>query len=98
MQLTKEQFLEWRLMIEKMLHSETKLKLQSALLNSMEKDVEIQKLRAMVYKAQVRTAQDENTAMKEEYNAHKKALEDSIGMSLSDCTIDEVTYEVRKLE
>lgn len=85
-------------MIEKLMHSEAKLKLQSALLNSMEKDVEIQKLRAMVYKAQVRTAQDEHNIVKEEYSAHKKSLEDSIGMSLNDCTIDEVTFEVRKLE
>ena len=98
MQLTKEQYLEWRLKIEKLMHSESKVKLQNALLTNMEKDVEVQKLRAMVYKAQVRAQQDDYNIIKSEYEAHKKELENVIGMSLSDCTIDEVTYEVKKLD
>jgi hypothetical protein len=98
MQLTKEQFLEWRLKIEKLLHAETKVKLSNTILVNMEKDVEIQKLRAIVYKAQVRTQQEEYSIVKEEYEAHKKELENVIGMSLSDCTIDEFSYEVKKLD
>lgn len=94
MQLTPGQFFEWKLKLEQMFHAETKAQLISQNLTGMEKDVEIMKLRNMLYKQQVKNSQDARDNAKKEYEDFRTSLEAEIGTPLAGKLINEATYEI----
>lgn len=94
MQLSAGQFFEWKLKLEQMFHAETKAQLISQNLTCMEKDVEMMKLRNMLYKQQVKNAQDGRENAKKEYEDFRTSLEAEIGTTLAGKLINEATYEI----
>lgn len=96
--LSAEQYYEWRLAIEQMHHNETKLKSVRMMSALMEKDIEIQKLKQSLYKQTVKSQEDTFELSKKQYEELKSKIESQLGHSLSNCVIDEVTFEVKSLE
>lgn len=95
--LNREQFLEWRLSIEKMLHAETKVKSRRLELSLMEKDIEISKLKAQLFKDVIRQFENDYNSSKESYVALKKRIEEELQVSLDGASINEDTLEVLKI-
>jgi len=89
---------EWRCTIEelkaaklneKRVHLEKELK---------QKEIEINKLRLALFRESVSSARKGVTSAETEYEKMKQRIEDKIGMSLNNCVIDDISYEVKKLE
>jgi hypothetical protein len=89
---------KWRNKIEEMKHAETKIKAAQLMNSLMEKDVEILKLRAAIYKQTIKSHEDSHADLKKQYEEIKLELETEIGGSLNNCVIDDHTFEVKKLE
>lgn len=96
-QLSPEQYYKWRFLMEEMIHWDTRIKLTRLHYSHMEKDIEIQKLKAAIHKNVVKDHEATSKLKKEEYEAYRQELEKQLNVSLDDCTIDDVTFEVRKL-
>lgn len=97
--LSGEQFWKWSSSIEAMHHAETRLKCMQLMLNNMERELEIQKLRSVIFKAQqVKSAEEGVQLKKQHYEELKVEFEKELGMSLNGCVIDEVTFEVKKID
>jgi len=95
--LTGSQYWEWRTTIEEMNHSETKYNLIHTKACLMEKEIEIQKLKLMLFKQSIKNASEAYQNSKKEYDRFKSSLEKELGISLNDKLIDEVTFEVKEL-
>lgn len=96
--ISPELYWEWRCTIEelktakvneKRIHLEKELK---------QKELEIQKLRLTMFKDIVSSARKGVTSAQNEYEKMKRKIEEQIGMSLNGCVIDDISYEVKKLE
>lgn len=94
MQLSAGQFFEWKLKLEQMFHAETKAQLANQNLTCMEKDVEMMKLRNMLYKQQVKIVQDNRDNAKRDYEIFRDHLEAELGTKLAGKLINEATYEI----
>ena len=95
--LSPGQYWEWRCTIEEMQHAKTRLEQKRMIQTLMEKEIEIQKLRSMVYKEQVKIEEDKHKTAVAEYDKFKAQLEQSLGRSLNNTAIDDITYEVKDL-
>lgn len=93
-----DQYWEWRTTVEEMDHSETKLKLIRMTHALMEKEIENQRLKSAMYKAQIKTQEEQHALAKKNYQELKLRIEKKIGQSLNNCVIDDVTFEVKSLD
>lgn len=64
----------------------------------MQKDIEISRLRAAIFKQNSQTFKEQEELKVKEYQDYKKQLEIEYAMDISNCSFDEVTYEIKKLE
>ncbi|NJO65525.1 MAG: hypothetical protein HC836_47755 [Richelia sp. RM2_1_2] len=96
-QLSPEQYFKWRFFMEDMLHWETRIKLSRLHYSHMEKDIEIQKLKAAIHKNIIKDHEATSKLKKEEYEAYRQELEKQLGVSLDDCAIDDYTYEIKRI-
>ena len=97
-QMSPAKYWEWRTSIEELQHEELKLKYITRQLQIMEKDIEIAKLSAMIYKIQyMKDAQNKYADVKKGYDKFKLDLEKELGVDLNNKVIDEFTYEIRDL-
>lgn len=94
--LTAAQYWEWRTTISEMEIARQKALLADANLKLLHKEAEMLAVRSQLF---VRTSHNDARlayeAAQAEYQRFKKVLEDSLGMSLSNKIIDEVTFEVK---
>ena len=97
-QLTPGQYWEWRTTIEEMQHSSLKLKHSRLTHSLMERDIEIQKLKAIIYKNRIKEFEAQYDLSKKEYERFKESLEKDLGVSLSNKVIDDITFEVKELD
>jgi len=95
--LTPEQYWKWKNSVEEMNHCETKLKNSRLMHALMEKDIELQKLKAELYKSQIRAMEQKHIESKKYYEEIKSDLEKSLNMSLNDCVIDDYDFSIKKL-
>ena len=95
--LSPGQYWEWRCTIEEMQHAKTRLEQKKMIQTLMEKEIEIQKLRSMVYKDQVKAEEEKHKSSVAEYEKFKAQLEKDLGRSLNNTSIDDITYEVHDL-
>lgn len=93
-----DQYWEWRTTVEEMGHSETKLKLVRMSHALMEKEIENQRLKSAMYKAQIKAHEEQHNLAKKNYEELKLRIEKKIGQSLNNCVIDDVTFEVKSLD
>ena len=96
--LSPEQYWKWRTAASEMNSAaiEAKYKFQS--FQMAEKDIEIAKLRNVLYKQVVQTYQDRANQSKVDYDELKAQLEVELGVSLKDAVIDDITFEIKPLE
>lgn len=87
--LKESEYWEWRVTLEEKDHAQTKLELASKKYAIMEKDIEILKLKALIYKQTVKSHKDVLDAREKEAVSFKLKLEDNLGQSLSNKTIKE---------
>lgn len=96
--LTAAQYWEWRTTIcdvelasQKLVQSELELKL-------LFKETELLAVKSQLHKVmRVENLRAKHTEAIAEYQRYKKVLEDSLGVSLSNKIIDEITFEVKDL-
>ena len=96
--LTPAQYWEWRTTIEEMNHLETKFKMSQLYATSLEKELEIQRLKANLYKEIVKQHQTNWESGKKEYERFKEVLEKEHNISLNNKIIDDVTFEIKDLD
>lgn len=94
--LTPAQYWEWRESIEEMFHAKTKAELSACKLSLMEKDIEISKLRSIIYKETVKAHGKLREDSAKRYEMLRARLEGELGYSLADKVIDELTFEVKE--
>lgn len=97
--LKPEQYWEWRTSIAEMQLAEKDYKANQLQYGCILKDIEIAQLKANIYKnTTLNGSETKKKQLKEEYEKFRAKLESEIGMSLKNCTIDDVTFEIRQLE
>lgn len=95
--LTKEQYWEWRFKIAEMQKCQEKILAAERLGEMMRKDIEIAQLKVALYKNHVEQTRINLSSAKDEYESFKKDLTTIIGFEITDCIIDEITLEVKKI-
>jgi hypothetical protein len=95
--LTAEQYWKWRFLIVDMQLVEKELALAETQHGGMLKDLEIARLRSAFFKHGILAAKEKSDLAKQHYQEYRASLEIELGMPLADCTIDEISYEVRKI-
>ena len=98
MNLTAQEYWEWRHAIECMNHAETRKNLKGLESNYKLKEIEIMQLRHSLFKQTFQVAEQESAIAKQDYEAIKKRIEDRLGISLNGCVIDDGDYAVRNLD
>lgn len=96
--LSPADYWEWRTSVTELEKADYELKYRQCLLAMMEKDVELSRLRMGIYKQEIESFKDKVSSIKKDYEVFKKKLEDKSGYSLNNCVIDDVTFEVKKLD
>jgi len=89
---------EWRTCIVEMQHAETKLKVSEMQYEMMLKDHEIARLKAALFKTTLSSLKESKELAKKEYDKLKERIEKDLGISLNGCVIDDITFEIKKLE
>jgi hypothetical protein len=95
--LSKEQFLEMKASVLSMRLAEERLQVGALRLEMMNRDLEIARLKAALFKHSLSGLDGLKQLAKEEYEALKKRIGEEAGVDLEGKVIDEVTYEVRAL-
>lgn len=95
--LRPELYWEWRCSINEMDLAKKEKDIGQLKLESMAKDLEIARLRAGMFKQSLSSVEDKVVSTKNEYEKMKERIEKEINMSLNECVIDDITFEVKKL-
>lgn len=96
--LTPGQYWEWRCTIEEMKTAKLYLQLMEAKKSLIQRDIKILDYEGKLKLQTVNAAKQAEADAKKEYERFKGELESSLGMSFENCVIDDVTYEVKKLD
>lgn len=96
--LTREEFFYWKASVVNLLYLKESLKTKQLEHTVMARDLEIQRLKFVAFKANVDAQAAQVTIASDEYESVKQLTEQSIGFSLNDCAIDEITFEIKKLD
>ena len=96
--LTSAQYWEWKCSIEELKSSKLNDKRVHLEQEIMNKEIENRKLKLALYKETVRSARSSVVHMQENFEKIKQRIEEELGMSLQDCTIDPYTLEVKKIQ
>lgn len=96
-QLSESQYYKWRFLMEEMLHWEFKIKYSRLYYSHMEKDIEIQRLKTAIHKNVIKDHEGMSDEKKKHYEDYRQELEKQLNLSLEECTIDDMTFEVRKI-
>jgi hypothetical protein len=95
--LTDAQYWKWRLTIEEMQHAASLRDLRN--IECKYKELELQN--GALQLRELRTKHNDQVkaveASKSEYDLVKKEIETQLGVSLNQCVIDDLTWEVKKL-
>ena len=92
------QYWEWRFYLSEKLRADRMYEIEKLKLQRKTDEIQIAKLNMAIFQlTQVNNAKSAARQMESAYNVKKEALEQSVGMLLDECAIDDVTFEVRKL-
>lgn len=96
--LTAAEYWEWRTTISDMEVAKQKLDKTELEYKLLQKDAELHAVRLQLFlKTRKDAARNDFKQAFSEYDRLKKALEESLGQSLSGKVIDDITFEVRRL-
>jgi hypothetical protein len=96
--LTKEQYLGWRLALEKLNHARTTLDLANKVASNQMLQIENLQLKSAMYKHIINSKAEDIKTAEGEFMSVRKILESEIGFEIKDVVIDEVTLEVKREE
>ena len=97
--LTPQDYWEWRTTFTEVEVERIKQLVAEQKLIVMQKDVEISQLKQrLFFLSAVKDSKDNFDRVKADADSWKKALEGRLGFVMQGCIIDDVTYEVRRLE
>lgn len=97
--LTPAEYWHWRTCIAEMQLAESNYKNADLRHGQMLRDIEISRLHALMFqKVNMNQLDEQHTLCKREYEKCKSNLEESLGVSLNGCVIDDVDFSVKKLE
>lgn len=95
---TESQYFRWKNSILEMQLQEQKRDVSKVHLSSMEKDLEIQRLKTILFKTnKVNSEEDSYSLKKQQYQNLRLDLEKELGFSLTEVVIDEISLEIKKL-
>lgn len=96
--LTAAQYWEWRTTISEMETAKEKFQNARLSLNLLQKEAEMVGVRTQLFlRTRMEASKGELEKAQAEYERFKKVLEDSLGMSLKNTVIDDITFEVKDL-
>lgn len=94
--LTLQEFHDWKSSIFELQKEELNKKLAMAELKAMQKDTEIMNLKTQLFAKQRLEETEKNiVGLKDAYNRIKSEIEKSLGYSLNNTVIDEITLEIK---
>lgn len=96
--LTKAQFYFWRYHVEAMKHAETLAKLEEKTMVIMQKEQELTQLRVAIFRNKVQVAQNLAKDAQKSYHKAREEIEKTLGFSIKDTIIDEVSFEVKEIK
>lgn len=96
--LRPELYWEWRCTIEELERAKLKEKSVHQEKEIKHRDMEILKLRTALFRTEVSSARQGVIKAQDEYKRMKEKIEKEIGMSLNNCVIDDISYEVKKID
>lgn len=91
------QYWKWRLTIEEMQHASTTQSLRSLECKYQELQIQNDTLKLSALRSKLQEQVSAVSASKIEYDQVKKEIETDLGISLSNCLIDEHTWEIKRL-
>lgn len=93
--MTPAQYWEWRCTIEELKSSELNFKRVMLERQIKELEIELRKKELILFKEVVINASSDKEKIKKDYESFKTKLEEQLGCSLSNCVIDDITYEIK---
>ena len=94
-QLTEKQYFAWKNKLLELQVVEKNAKIVDLQFALMEKDIEVAKLKSLIFKENVRNRHSDVQTQKREYTEFKQELSKEVDFSLENVIIDEITYEVK---
>ena len=92
------QYWEWKAKVTEVQFKEAKQLAEIRQFEIMQKDLEIARLRAMAFKNALHEHKINSDQAKKEYQEFREELSKKLGFDLKDCIVDEISFEVKKLE
>lgn len=96
--LKAEDYWQWRFYLKEIELKTLAKRFKNKSLESMDKDLEILRLRMMAFKASLGEDESRLSDAKINYEEFKKTLELKYGQPIDGCVIDDVTFEVKRIE
>ena len=87
---------EWRTTIEEMKQLELKVELTNIKQKLLDMELRCASLQTALFKHSINQVIIQRDKMKKDYDEHIKKLEEKYNISLRDCIIGDINYEVRK--
>ena len=95
--MSPKDYWEWRCSLEEINSAKMTVVITQQKQKLMENEAELLKLRALIYKQSVSAAIANAKKIEEDFQSYRKDLESTLGVSLEDCVVNELNYEVKKL-
>ena len=95
--MTESDYYKLRFYMEEMSHYNTKLKLATHNFSSMEKDIELQRLKNALYKQIIKDVEASAKQKQTSYEEIRKQLEAKYEIKCEDWAIDDYTYEIKRI-
>lgn len=96
-QLSPEQFWKWQSYLFDVQKKELEYQSEQRYLGMLEKDLEIARLKAMIFKNSLDAKKAQVNSCKEKYAEVISAIEEAAGFKISGNIVDDVTFEVKEL-
>lgn len=96
--LSPDQFWKWQAHLAEVQKKEAEYQSEQRYLGMLEKDLEISRLRALIFKSSLDGKKAQVNSCREKYAAVLDQIEKEVGFSISGNIIDDVTLEVKELE
>lgn len=92
------QFYKWQAQAEVMQHNKTRLLLAHAQHGNLNRDAEIARLKADMFKTRVHAVHSQSELAEKEFALVRAELEKELKVDLSKCGVDPLSFEVVELE
>lgn len=96
--MTKEQMYRWKASMYEYLWKEKEYECEAKHFGLLEKDLEIARLRSVLFKSQVQAKKDTAAEFKRRYDEVLDQLKEELGFDIKGKVIDDITLEVKDVK